>query len=74
MRRNVTILGLARVGAIAVSLGAALSAAAQQTSTAPNEPPPNEEAIERRTPRKTGCVSLGSGVKHGEERGQKREI
>jgi len=42
----VTILGLARVGAIAVSLGAALSAAAQQTSTAPNEPPPNEEAID----------------------------
>ena len=46
MRRELRVLALAPIGVV-ICLAAGLPAAAQQTSNAPpNEPPPNEEAID----------------------------
>lgn len=46
MRRDASILGLAPIGVVVISLAAAMPAAAQQTSTAPNEPAPDEAPID----------------------------
>ena len=42
MRRQFSIAALAPIGVLAISLAVALPAAAQQTSTAPNQPAPSE--------------------------------
>ncbi len=46
MRRELRVPAWAPIGVVAFSLIAAMPASAQQTSTAPNEPPPSDASLD----------------------------